>query len=214
MKKLPKVTKKELLDQIGEFGKRDIVKKALDLSSKAHAKQKRENGASYLHQHIYYVTSLLFSAYKGDEEIETLLVFALLHDTVEDTDIKLSQIQKIFGESIAETVSLLSKESSKKDAELSDAEKYMETQNYLEKLSGNREAVIVKLFDRLANVRCINEEAVERKPKKYLRYFKETKNLYIPLAKKYDLEKLVRELEDEVDRVQDLLGEILITHRD
>ncbi len=137
-----------------------------------------------------------------------------MHDTVEDTDIKLFQIQKAFGESIAETVSLLSKESSKKDAELSDAEKYMETQNYLEKLSGNREAVIVKLFDRLANVRCINEEAVERKPKKYLRYFKETKNLYIPLAKKYDLEKLVRELEDEVDRVQDLLGEILITHRD
>lgn len=213
MKKLPKVTKKELLEQMSGIGDSDMIKKAFDIAQEAHSNQKRENGGSYLYQHVYYVTSLLLSSYRNDKDIEVLLVSALLHDTVEDAGVKISHIQKVFGDRVAEIVSLLSKPSEKESEISSLEEKYMETQNYLEKLSGNREAVIVKIFDRIANVKCIDELAVERNPKKYLRYYKETKNLYIPLAKKYDLQKQVKILESEIDRVEGLLGNILLTYK-
>lgn len=213
MKKLPKVTKRQLLEQMSDVGDSDMVKKAFDIVQKAHSNQKRESGGSYLYEHVYYVTSLLLTSYRNDKDIEILVVCSLLHDTVEDAGVKISQIQKIFGERVAEIVSLLSKPSESKNKLLSLDEKYMETQNYLERLSGDREAVVVKIFDRIANVKCIGQGVVQSNPKKYLRYYKETKNLYIPLAKKYDLEKQVKVLESEIDRVEGLLGNILLTYK-
>lgn len=204
MKLLPFVTKKDLLTQMSETKNSDKVKKALEIATKAHKGQVRDGGGKYLNEHIYYVTSLLYEGFKNDKDIEDLVVLALLHDSVEDGGIKVSFIEKTFGKDIADTISLLSKTPEEEEQSQTQDQKYMVTQNYLNRLSENRWAVIVKMYDRIANVNSIIRDTVALKPEKYMRYLKETKNLYIPLAKKYEFKKIVSTFESEVDRLEEL----------
>ncbi len=200
----PKVTKEELLTKMSEIKNSDNVKKALDLATKAHNGQLREGGGSYLTEHVYLVTSLLFEEYKNDPRINDLVTISLLHDVVEDGGVKIANIKTLFGNSISESVALLSKTQEEDDPSLSQNEKYIVTQNYLLRLSENIDAVIIKLFDRLANINSILEDSVVLKHEKYLRYIRETKNLYIPLAKRYNFTKIVKKFEDEIDRIEKL----------
>jgi len=206
MKLLPFVTKKDLLTQMSEIKNSDKVKKALEIATKAHKGQVRDGGGKYLNEHIYYVTSLLYEGFKNDKDIEDLVVSALLHDSVEDGGIKVSFIEKTFGKDIADTISLLSKTPEEEKQSQTQDQKYMVTQNYLNRLSENRWAVIVKMYDRIANVNSIIRDTVVLKPEKYMRYLKETKNLFIPLAKKYDFKIIVSTLESEVDRIEKLFN--------
>jgi len=73
-------------------------------------------------------------------------------------------------------------------------------------MSSNEEAIIVKLYDRLANINCIMEDNVVLKPDKYKRYVLEVRNLFIPLAKKYKFSKILTEYEKEVDRIEKLFN--------
>jgi len=206
MKLLPFVTKKDLLTQMSEIKNSDKVEKALEIATKAHKGQIRDGGGKYLNEHIYYVTSLLYEGFKNDKDIEDLVVLALLHDSVEDGGIKVSFIEKTFGKDIADTISLLSKTPEEEEQSQTQDQKYMVTQNYLNRLSENRWAVIVKMYDRIANVNSITKDTVALKPEKYMRYLKETKNLFIPLAKKYDFKKIVSTFESEVDRIEKLFN--------
>lgn len=206
MKLLPFVTKKDLLTQMSEIKNSDKVKKALEIATKAHKGQVRDGGGKYLNEHIYYVTSLLYEGFKNDKDIEDLVVSALLHDSVEDGGIKVSFIEKTFGKDIADTISLLSKTPEEEKQSQTQDQKYMVTQNYLNRLSEDRWAVIVKMYDRIANVNSIIRDTVVLKPEKYMRYLKETKNLFIPLAKKYDFKIIVSTLESEVDRIEKLFN--------
>lgn len=206
MKLLPFVTKKDLLTQMSEIKNSDKVKKALEIATKAHKGQVRDGGGKYLNEHIYYVTSLLYEGFKNDKDIEDLVVSALLHDSVEDGGITVSFIEKTFGKDIADTISLLSKTPEEEEQSQTQDQKYMVTQNYLNRLSENRWAVIVKMYDRIANVNSITKDTVALKPEKYMRYLKETKNLFIPLAKKYDFKKIVSTFESEVDRIEKLFN--------
>lgn len=200
----PKVTKAELLKQMSEIKNSDNVKKALQLAMKAHRKQLREGGGSYLTEHVYLVTSLLYEEYKNDSRINDLVTISLLHDVVEDGGVKITNIENLFGNSISKSVALLSKTDEEEDSSLSQDEKYIVTQNYLLRLSEDIDAAIVKLFDRLANIMSIMEDSVLSKHEKYLRYIRETKNLYIPLAKKYNFTKIVKKFENEIDRIEKL----------
>lgn len=204
MKSLPKVTKKDLLSKMSELKHSDKVGKAFEVASKAHDGQLRDGGGRYLNEHIYYLTSLLYDGFRNDKNIEDLVVLALLHDSVEDGGVKTSFLEKNFGKSIANTVSLLSKSPEEEEQSLTQDQKYIVTQNYLNRLSENRGAVIVKMYDRIANINCIVKDTVALKPEKYMRYLKETKNLYIPLAKKYGFKKIISILESEVDRIEKL----------
>lgn len=206
MKLLPFVTKKDLLTQMSEIKNSDKVKKALEIATKAYKGQVRDGGGKYLNEHIYYVTSLLYEGFKNDKDIEDLVVSALLHDSVEDGGITVSFIEKTFGKDIADTISLLSKTPEEEEQSQTQDQKYMVTQNYLNRLSEDRWAVIVKMYDRIANVNSITKDTVALKPEKYMRYLKETKNLFIPLAKKYDFKKIVSTFESEVDRIEKLFN--------
>ena len=135
MKLLPFVAKKDLLTQISEIKNSDKVKKALEIATKAHKGQVRDGGGKYLNEHIYYVTSLLYEGFKNDKDIEDLVVSALLHDSVEDGGIKVSFIEKTFGKDIADTISLLSKTPEEEEQSQTQDQKYMVTQNYLNRLS-------------------------------------------------------------------------------
>ena len=202
MTKLPNVSKKDLLTRMSELKYSDIVKKALKLVEKAHKGQTRDSGASYIEEHIYYATFLLFDLFSKENDLEKLAVITLLHDTVEDTDVKIGQIRKEFGDEIADIIELLSKTPEEEEQSMTPEEKYLVTQNYLGRLSENRLAVIVKMVDRIANVNCIVEQTVLKKPEKYKRYLREVKNLYIPLAKKYNFKKVVKIFESEIDRIE------------
>ncbi|MGI6484649.1 MAG: HD domain-containing protein [Candidatus Dojkabacteria bacterium] len=206
MKTLPSLTKKDLLTQLSEINDSDRLKKALEIAAKGHEGQLRDGGGKYLNEHIYYVTSLLYEGFKNDKDIENLVVLALLHDSVEDGGIKVSFLEKVFDKYIADTVSLLSKTPKEEDDSLTQDQKYMVTQNYLNRLSRSRGAVIVKLYDRIGNLNCTVRDTIALKPEKYMRYLKETKNLFIPLAKKYDFKKIVSTLESEVDRIEKLFN--------
>jgi len=206
MKVLPQVTKKDLLVKMSEIKNSDRVKKAFGIAIKAHKDQIRDGGGKYLNEHIYYVTSLLFDGFRNDKSIEDLVILALLHDSVEDGGVKVSFLEKNFGKYIADTISLLSKTPEEEEQSLTQDQKYIVTQNYLSRLSENRDAVIVKMYDRLANINCILADTVALKPEKYMRYLKETKNLYIPLAKKYGFKKIISTLESEVDRIEKLFN--------
>ena len=202
MKKLPNVTKKELLPQMSELKDSDMIKKALVIAAKAHEGQKRDSGASYIEEHIFYATLLLHELFSKEEDLETLAVLALLHDTVEDTKVKIGQIRREFGDEIADVLLLLSKNAGEEREAKTPEEKYLLTQNYLARLSENRSAVIIKMVDRIANTNCIVDDNVLKKPRKYKRYIKEVRNLYIPLAKKYNFTEIVKILESEIDRIE------------
>lgn len=204
MERRPKVTKVEVFKQLPEIKDSDNFSKALDLASRVHEEQLREGGGSYLTEHVYLVTSLLFDDYKNDPNIVDLVTISLLHDVVEDGGVKITEIKNLFGDKISESVALLSKTDEEDNPSLSQDEKYIVTQNYLLRLSENNNAVIVKLFDRLANINSILEDSVILKHEKYQRYIKETKNLFIPLAKRYNYSKMVKKFEEEIDRIEKL----------
>ncbi len=202
MKKLPRVTKKDLLSQMSELKYSDIVKKAISIAEKGHHGQFRDSGAPYIEEHIYYASSLLCELFRKEDDLERLLVTTLLHDVVEDADVKIGELRKEFGDKIADTILLLSKTPEEEGQGMTQEEKYVVTQNYLRRLSENRDAVIVKVIDRISNINCIVEDTVLKKPEKYKRYIREVKNLYIPLAKKYNFRKIVKIFEGEVDRIE------------
>jgi len=204
LERRPKVTKVELIKQLSEIKNSDNIRKALNLASRVHEEQLREGGGSYLTEHVYLVTSLLFDDYKNDPNIVDLVTISLLHDVIEDGGVKIAEIKNLFGDKISESVALLSKTDEEDNPSLSQYEKYIVTQNYLLRLSENKNAVIVKLFDRLANINSILEDSVILKHEKYERYIKETKNLFIPLAKRYNYSKIVKKFEEEIDRIEKL----------
>jgi len=205
MKRKPKVTKKELLMAMAEIKNSDKVKKAMEIAQNAHKSQVRDGGGSYLTEHIYYLTSLIYADYKNDPRVEDLVIISLLHDSVEDGELSLLYLKELFGERISDIIGLLSKPNDDDDAKTQE-EKYLTNQNYLHNMSSNEEAIIVKLYDRLANINCIMEDNVVLKPEKYKRYVLEVRNLFIPLAKKYKFSKILTEYEKEVDRIEKLFN--------
>lgn len=204
MKRKPKVTKKELLMAMAEIKNSDKVKKAMEIAQNAHKSQVRDGGGSYLTEHIYYLTSLIYADYKNDPRVEDLVIISLLHDSVEDGELSLLYLKELFGERISDIIGLLSKPND--DDAKTQEEKYLTNQNYLHNMSSNEEAIIVKLYDRLANINCIMEDNVVLKPEKYKRYVLEVRNLFIPLAKKYKFSKILTEYEKEVDRIEKLFN--------
>jgi (p)ppGpp synthase/HD superfamily hydrolase len=206
MKRKPKVTKKELLMAMAEIKNSDKVKKAMEIAQNAHKSQVRDGGGSYLTEHIYYLTSLIYADYKNDPRVEDLVIISLLHDSVEDGEVSLLYLKELFGERISDIIGLLSKPNDDDDDAKTQEEKYLTNQNYLHNMSSNEEAIIVKLYDRLANINCIMEDNVVLKPDKYKRYVLEVRNLFIPLAKKYKFSKILTEYEKEVDRIEKLFN--------
>ncbi len=123
------------------------IKKAMDLAKQYHMGQTRtgKDGKKvpYYEEHVLQVYEILLNEVKVKET--DILVMALLHDTLEDTSLTVEQIKDIFGEDIAIQVQYLTKKEGQTFSE------------YTEKLfaEGSDKAVLVKLADRLHNLRCM-----------------------------------------------------------
>jgi guanosine-3',5'-bis(diphosphate) 3'-pyrophosphohydrolase len=169
-----------------EMGDRLLIRKAFDIALEAHKNMRRKSGEPY----IYHPIAV---AHICAEEIglgTTSVVCALLHDVVEDTDLTLDDIRRLFGEKEAKIIDGLTKISGVFDQSSS-----LQAENFrkmLLTLSDDVRVILIKLADRLHNMRTL--ESMKRD--KQLKIASETLYLYAPLAHRLGLNAIKTELED------------------
>ncbi|GHM99332.1 RelA/SpoT family protein [Cytophagales bacterium WSM2-2] len=167
-------------------GDAKLIKRAFTIAMEAHKNMRRKSGEPF----IFHPLSV---AEICAEEIglgTTSIVAALLHDVVEDTDIQLSDIDRIFGKKITKIVDGLTKiRGAFEYGTSAQAENF---RKMLFTLSEDVRVILIKLADRLHNMRTL--ESMPRN--KQLRVSSETIFLYAPLAHRLGLNAIKTELED------------------
>ncbi len=169
-----------------EKGDKEVIRKAFEISLEAHKDMRRKSGEPYIYHPI--AVALICA-----EEIglgTTSVVCALLHDVVEDTDMTLEDIKGLFGEKEAKIIDGLTKISGVFDQSSS-----LQAENFrkmLLTLSDDIRVILIKLADRLHNMRTLESMARD----KQLKIASETLYLYAPLAHRLGLNAIKTELED------------------
>ncbi len=165
----------------------EALNRAYVFSMKAHGSQERASGDPYF-SHPLQVAEILTRMKLDSASIVT----ALLHDTVEDTDATLEQIEQLFGADIARLVDGVTKLSR---IELqSDHTKHAENfRKLVLAMSADIRVLLVKLADRLHNMQTLDfiKDAEKRK-----RIALETLEIYAPLAERMGIQQMKDELED------------------
>lgn len=165
----------------------ELVRRAYDFCMQAHGAQVRASGAPY-YTHPQAVAEILTDLCLDHHSVIT----GLLHDTVEDTLVSLDEIKEAFGSEIARLVDGVTKLS---QLELQ-SEHTKQAENFRKlvlAMSSDIRVLLVKLADRLHNMRTLNHIASEEKRKRIAR---ETIEIYSPLAERLGMQKLKDELED------------------
>ena len=162
-----------------------IVKKAYDYSLKHHEGQTRASGEPYL------VHPLEVALVLAEMKMDPVAVAAgLLHDSVEDTSVTIVDIRKEFGEQVAHIVEGVTKLDKIKFANREDHQAENIRKMLLAMVTDVR-VVIIKLADRLHNMRTLEHLPQEKRQK----IAKETLDVYAPLAHRLGMGKLRGELE-------------------
>ncbi|MFA6923892.1 MAG: bifunctional (p)ppGpp synthetase/guanosine-3',5'-bis(diphosphate) 3'-pyrophosphohydrolase [Bacteroidales bacterium] len=163
-----------------------ILRKALDLAIEAHKDMRRKSGEPY----IYHPLDVAYIVANNIGLGVTSIVCALLHDVVEDTEYTLEDIRGMFGETIAKIIDGLTK-----IAGVFDQTTSLQAENFkkmLLTLSDDVRVILIKLADRLHNMRTLDSLSKE----KQLKIASETLFLYAPLAHRFGLYEIKNELED------------------
>lgn len=163
------------------------LSKALIFAEKAHKGQKRASGADYI-EHPKAVVEILKEIYAGPET----LCAAILHDTLEDTDVTRKDLEREFGAAVAKLVEGVTK-LEKIEKVLDPRERNMQSIRKLFHMMGDDLRVIfIKLADRIHNMRTIEF----LRPDKQQRIAWETQNVFCPLAHLLGIRPWYRELWD------------------
>ncbi len=176
----------EQLDAVGSSVDRDVVRRAYDLAVEAHEGQSRQSGEPYVTHPVAVATILA-----GMRMDLASIVTALLHDTVEDTNISLTDVRLEFGKEIADLVDGVTKLT---QLELS-SESTKQAENFrklLLAISKDIRVLLVKLADRAHNMRTMESLSPEKKKRVAL----ETMEIYAPLAGLVGMQHIRDELED------------------
>jgi RelA/SpoT family (p)ppGpp synthetase len=178
-------------------GARGLVERAYGVASKAHAKKKRKSGEPYI-QHPLAVAHLLAEIGMDSDTVAA----GLLHDVVEDTDTDLASLAKAFGPHIAALVDGVTKldqiEQEQSDRFKHDAEAMRDTheseslRKMLLAMAQDIRVVIIKLADRLHNMRTLDA----LKPERRKSFARETMDIFAPLANRLGMWQWKWELED------------------
>jgi len=172
-------TRKDTLD-------RWMVRKAFRLAADAHKDMRRRSGEPYILHPISVATIAAGEIGLG----RTSIIAALLHDTVEDTDITLEYISGMFGEEVAKIINGLTKI---EEISMSNTTAQAETlKKILLTLTDDVRVILIKLADRLHNMRTL--DAMPRE--KQLKIASETLFIYAPLAFRLGLYTIKSELEE------------------
>lgn len=184
------ITINDLLSLASKYLKQEkninLIQNAYSLAKQQHDGQFRMSGEPYIN-HPLSVAYMLAEIHAGPSTIAA----ALLHDVVEDTNITLESITKYFGDDVASIVDGVTKISKLK---------YMTKEKVLAKshqkilvaMAKDVRVILVKLYDRLHNMRTLNFQT----PEKQKRIAQETLDLYAPLAHRLGMYRLKAELED------------------
>ena len=180
---------KDLVARVQSYNPRTNVRKlraAYDYAKKVHANQRRRSGEPYF-THPVAVAALLAEQRLDD----ATLITALLHDTVEDTEATYADITKRFGKEIADLVDGVTKLTNLQlgSVETKQAENF---RKLFVAMSKDLRVILVKLFDRLHNMRTIKSLP----PEKQQRKARETMDIYAPLAGRMGMQWMRDELED------------------
>lgn len=163
-----------------------LIRKAFNLAVEAHKNMRRKSGEPYIFHPIAVARICAEEIGLGT----TSVVSALLHDTVEDTDVTLEDIEAMFGKKVARIIDGLTKISGVVDQNISiQAENFRKV---LLTLSDDVRVILIKLADRLHNMRTLGSMNKE----KQLKIASETEYLYAPLAHRLGLNAIKTELED------------------
>jgi len=163
------------------------IRKAFELSAEAHKDMRRKSGEPY----IYHPIAVAKIAAEEIGLDTTSIVCALLHDTVEDTEITLDDIQNLFGKKERTIIDGLTKISGVSNYE-SASDQAENFRKMLLTLSDDVRVILIKLADRLHNMRTLDHMARE----KQLKIASETLFMYAPLAHRLGLYNIKTELED------------------
>lgn len=167
-------------------GDKENIRTAFEIAAEAHKTTRRKSGEPYI-LHPLAVAQICV------EEIGLGVrstICAILHDTVEDTDVTLADIRLEFGEEIAKIVDGLTKISTVLDTNTTQqAENF---KKILLTLTDDPRVILIKLADRLHNMRTLDS----MKREKQLKISSETVYVYAPLAHRMGLYNLKSEMED------------------
>ena len=162
------------------------VKKAYELAAKVHEGQKRLSGEPYI-MHPLSVALILVRLGMDDASI----IAAMLHDTVEDTDLTNDEIKKEFGDTVAELVDGVTK-IGRVPLQTKEEQQAENIRKMLIAMSRDIRVIIIKLADRLHNMRTLMYKPEQRRRDIAL----ETIEIYAPIAHRLGIRPIKEELED------------------
>ena len=164
----------------------ELVKKAYKIADKAHSGQYRKSGEAYI-SHPMSVALIL-----AELKLDYLcIVAAILHDCIEDTSVTNEDVKNEFGEQVAHIVEGVSKLTSLEFTS-SSQKQARNFQKLILAMSKDMRVMIIKLADRLHNMRTIGSMSEEKRIQKA----KETSELHAPIARRLGLHSIGVELDD------------------
>ena len=164
-----------------------LIRKAFDVAVEAHKEQRRKSGEAYIFHPIAVAKIVASEIGLGP----TSIAAALMHDVVEDTDITVEDIERMFNPKIAQIVEGLTKISRMEpDPDIS-----LQAENYrkmLLTLNDDVRVILIKIADRLHNMQTMESMV----PHKQAKIASETLYIYAPLAHRLGLFNIKTKLED------------------
>ena len=179
----------ELIKLIKEYNPNcdeDLIIRAYEYGKNYHSGQFRVSGEKYFN-HPIEVAKILINQKMDDATIAT----AILHDTVEDTELSINEVKKNFGDSIALLVDGVTKLTNLQisSGKTKQAENF---RKFIVSMSKDLRILLVKLADRLHNMRTIKALSQGKQSRKA----KETMEIFAPLAGRMGMQSIREELED------------------
>ncbi len=206
--------RKTFFDRLqSHFSNEDIslIEFAYDLSKEAHRAQKRDQGERYFEHPRAGCIIMMDELHLYDRD---LLIAFLFHDVGEDTPLlgnrtdsydkfvaqATFRLTKVFGERVADIVIRLTKPEVDEARFKTKSEAF---RYYIHELGENTEAILLKMVDRLHNLRCLSTA----EPTKILRQISETEGVYLPLFRSFN-GKYVQHETVLIEKIEEALAEL------
>lgn len=166
----------------------DRFRAAFEFAKKAHEGQLRKDGAPYITHPVE--AAVILSEFFGDEET---LIATLLHDVPEDTSHNIEEIEELFGTPVAFLVDGITKLSKVHYQNNMEQRQIESLKKLLLHTARDPRVIIIKLADRLHNMRTLK---FVDKPEKRMRISRETLEIYVPMANLLGMQRIKAELQD------------------
>jgi (p)ppGpp synthase/HD superfamily hydrolase len=195
----PSLTEDGLRAELSGLGIRlEAIEDVLTLAREIHGAAKRDDGTPYLDEHVFpiarevaaYLSTVPPATLDGDSDVVGTTIVALLHDSLEDCasgtkpDVR-RRIEAAYGEEVLGAVETLTKKPKEDYSDLSPNEAECRREDdYMRAIRDAPYLVrLVKVFDRINNLRCIHKSP---QPGKSQQYVEETLKYHLPLASEID----------------------------